>query len=823
MPRPSPSPDVRVKLHINPEALKSSTMLHVPLEDVSSAPRVVFLNDQNALSHELRPEVFVAIGLSEDDASRLSSLLLHVGADWLWDAHITRLNYTALRHVTRVSSSQVSGVTSTCTLQQGPPVSVQVVVTLDDTVSSSSSSEVLCLTTKYSPQSPWVRLVEDWPLADVVVKGSKKGRISRVLDYDMVLVEEEGGVAAEEVAVSRGEIQPVVGLRNKEKGIVLCGKYRGLSGKVTHSYEALTMVHLDDGRLVVVPTDWFARRRDAVDAQLQRDMQAQRDSLVSSMVPAPISPTKKVTKPQVDVVLPEGSKRKPKKRERSTSPSPVKKKEVVVESKAGESAAKKSTKKSKKVDDASEVSVLRFVGVPDDSPVPLRGNPPQWVIDNWHGSMLVKVAGFPLWPCRVGSKLDLHDFKAASLCPDSQKEVFVYFFGDKTVMWVRYEWLSPWPRPEEEAAALARVSVPKKFMTIWNTAVDEGSEWNEVVRGLPKHDCPRDTDPENSVMQPMAEPPASKKKKTKKAPKNDESGDITPTKPKTNASTASSPDSRKKHMQKGVDPFATSNAPAVDVVCLKCLSSVKPELLLLCDSPFCTAALHTFCLDPPLEGVPEGQWFCPVHAAVEKVYCPVCKGGEHEELILLCDSDGCHSGYHMYCLNPPLDAIPNGDWFCPNHDGSGGATAGSKPGVPPASLVTEKPEPPARPKTPFLCFHEIIKDAVKAEFPTYSLNELAKEVGQRWSSLPEQERQVYVDMAAKDQKRFEQEKQAFLEKYGGEVEQPPSSSKAKVSKKRDQDEEVEERVEPTKKRKAVPVKLNVKPESQPDNAPEENA
>lgn len=30
--------------------------------------------------------------------------------------------------------------------------------------------------------------------------------------------------------------------------------------------------------------------------------------------------------------------------------------------------------------------------------------------------------------------------------------------------------------------------------------------------------------------------------------------------------------------------------------------------------------------------------------------------------MLLCDS--CNRGHHLYCLDPPLDKIPESDWFC---------------------------------------------------------------------------------------------------------------------------------------------------------------
>ncbi|KAJ2212498.1 hypothetical protein IW140_005506 [Coemansia sp. RSA 1813] len=42
--------------------------------------------------------------------------------------------------------------------------------------------------------------------------------------------------------------------------------------------------------------------------------------------------------------------------------------------------------------------------------------------------------------------------------------------------------------------------------------------------------------------------------------------------------------------------------------------------------------------------------------------CEVCKSGEDDESMLICD--GCDRGFHMYCLNPPLSSIPRNDWYC---------------------------------------------------------------------------------------------------------------------------------------------------------------
>jgi hypothetical protein len=44
--------------------------------------------------------------------------------------------------------------------------------------------------------------------------------------------------------------------------------------------------------------------------------------------------------------------------------------------------------------------------------------------------------------------------------------------------------------------------------------------------------------------------------------------------------------------------------------------------------------------------------------------CQVCNNDHDETRLLVCD--GCDHCYHLYCLEPTLDAVPEGDWFCPN-------------------------------------------------------------------------------------------------------------------------------------------------------------
>ncbi|KAF7078718.1 hypothetical protein CFC21_083104 [Triticum aestivum] len=48
----------------------------------------------------------------------------------------------------------------------------------------------------------------------------------------------------------------------------------------------------------------------------------------------------------------------------------------------------------------------------------------------------------------------------------------------------------------------------------------------------------------------------------------------------------------------------------------------------------------------------------------EEGVCKVCGIDRDDESVLLCDE--CDSEYHTYCLNPPLARIPQGDWFCPS-------------------------------------------------------------------------------------------------------------------------------------------------------------
>lgn len=53
----------------------------------------------------------------------------------------------------------------------------------------------------------------------------------------------------------------------------------------------------------------------------------------------------------------------------------------------------------------------------------------------------------------------------------------------------------------------------------------------------------------------------------------------------------------------------------------------------------------------------------PKSDPLAKYVCLNCNRGDVEEAMLLCD--GCDDSYHTFCLIPPLNDIPKGDWRCP--------------------------------------------------------------------------------------------------------------------------------------------------------------
>ena len=58
-----------------------------------------------------------------------------------------------------------------------------------------------------------------------------------------------------------------------------------------------------------------------------------------------------------------------------------------------------------------------------------------------------------------------------------------------------------------------------------------------------------------------------------------------------------------------------------------------------------------------------GVCVCVRAVQIDLYLCLVCGRGDEEERLLLCD--GCDDSYHTFCLIPPLQDVPRGDWRCP--------------------------------------------------------------------------------------------------------------------------------------------------------------
>jgi len=185
-----------------------------------------------------------------------------------------------------------------------------------------------------------------------------------------------------------------------------------------------------------------------------------------------------------------------------------------------------------------------------------------------------------------------------------------------------------------------------------------------------------------------------------------------------------------------------SQGPQVDnpwdlVECQKCGSQHDEERMVLCD--VCDAGYHFYCAEPKLKKLPEGDWIChecrsktgkkkrrrrtqaemllarasagaggassgqtvedageDEGAATEdkvdtfetpwdEIKCGKCGSTEDEDRMVLCDN--CDAGYHLYCCEPRLSSIPEGDWICKDCRKSKKKQKRVAPSLPPVASV----------------------------------------------------------------------------------------------------------------------------------------
>ncbi|KAE9595893.1 hypothetical protein Lal_00030535 [Lupinus albus] len=95
--------------------------------------------------------------------------------------------------------------------------------------------------------------------------------------------------------------------------------------------------------------------------------------------------------------------------------------------------------------------------------------------------------------------------------------------------------------------------------------------------------------------------------------------------------------------------------------CKICGEEVDGEKVKICGHPFCPSKYyHVRCLSSKLMNLYAQCWYCP------SCLCQVCLTDQDDDKIVLCDS--CDHAYHIYCLKPPRNSVPEGKWFCTKCD-----------------------------------------------------------------------------------------------------------------------------------------------------------
>ncbi|PIA41906.1 hypothetical protein AQUCO_02100026v1 [Aquilegia coerulea] len=104
------------------------------------------------------------------------------------------------------------------------------------------------------------------------------------------------------------------------------------------------------------------------------------------------------------------------------------------------------------------------------------------------------------------------------------------------------------------------------------------------------------------------------------------------------------------------DVVQQASKSTVSNSCKLCRDQFVDSLYRECQHSLCRNKFHIRCLSElELQSVGP-RWYCP------SCLCRVCLADQDDEEIVLCD--GCDKAYHIYCMEPPLDYIPKGKWFC---------------------------------------------------------------------------------------------------------------------------------------------------------------
>eukprot|EP01043_Picozoa_sp_COSAG02_P038712 COSAG02_NODE_3005_length_7570_cov_3.554812_3_plen_982_part_00 len=79
---------------------------------------------------------------------------------------------------------------------------------------------------------------------------------------------------------------------------------------------------------------------------------------------------------------------------------------------------------------------------------------------------------------------------------------------------------------------------------------------------------------------------------------------------------------------------------------------------------FCYECLHPIPSSRQRDNSSGGRGVTQSLGDPDDIACMRCRRLDDAEQMILCDA--CDAGFHIFCLDPPLKSIPDGDWLCPN-------------------------------------------------------------------------------------------------------------------------------------------------------------
>lgn len=157
---------------------------------------------------------------------------------------------------------------------------------------------------------------------------------------------------------------------------------------------------------------------------------------------------------------------------------------------------------------------------------------------------------------------------------------------------------------------------------------------------------------------------SDKKSKKQKKGKEKETSKRTETLPSTSNPNSNSTTTALQHLAPGSFVhilFTSGKDISAMELCSLCGGRGKDaeDHMLWCEE--CSECFHDYCLDPPivtlLDDSLRKRWRC-----ANCKFCEGCRGAGDANLLLICEN--CDRGWHTYCLEPALESVPEGNWFC---------------------------------------------------------------------------------------------------------------------------------------------------------------